>query len=195
MVNFVFPNKVLHLTNICKQEEILFKTFLAEHFQLGGECPNPRLVLLFLNYTLEEAVAYYDRNPDPACRYLQPNEFGEYELILKEHLLRGFRKLQFTAKETVVQLSLQWRPFVARLFAAVGSPQQCVGLSIEKLKELTGWDGEAEEFHRFVAFYTHVGLLVPANEEAQFNDRTFSLPTVMRICPQQPVKLQSVNGK
>lgn len=76
VVNFIFPSKVLHLTGNCKQEEVLFKNFLTEHFKLGGECPNPRLVLLFLNYTLEEAVAYYERNPDPACRFLNPNEIG-----------------------------------------------------------------------------------------------------------------------
>lgn len=131
VVNFVFPNKVLHLTATCKQEEVLFKSFLAEHFKLGGECPNPRLVLLFLSYTLEEAVAYYERNPDPACRFLQSNEIGEYELILKQHILRGFRKLQETARETVTHLSLQWRSPVARLLASLDAPKDCVGLTIE----------------------------------------------------------------
>lgn len=195
VVNFVFPNRVLHLTTSCKREEILFKSFLVEHFKLGGECPNPRLVLLFLNYTLEEAVAYYERNPDSACRFLKANEIGEYELILKEHILRGFRKLQVTARETVTHLSLQWRPLVARLLAGVGAPKDCVGLTIEKLAQLTGWNEDAEAFHRFVAFYTHVGLLVPENEEAQFEDRIFSLPLVMRMCPLQAARQQIASGK
>lgn len=195
VVNFVFPTKVLHLTANCKQEEIFFKTFLAEHFKLGGQCPNPRLVLLFLNYTLEEAVAYYERNPDPACRFLKPNEMGEYELILKEHILRGFRKLQLTARETVTQLSLQWRAPVARLLAGVGSPKDSTGLTVEKLMQLTGWNDDAEAFHPFVAFYSHVGLLVPENEEAQFESRLFSLPLVMRICPIPPARQQQLGGK
>jgi hypothetical protein len=195
VVNFVFPNRVLHLTTSCKQEEILFRTFLAAHFKLGGECPNPRLVLLFLNYTLEEAVAYYERNPDPACRFLRANEIGEYELILKEHILRGFRKLQVTARETVTQLSLQWRPQVARLLAGVGAPKDCEGLTIERLAELTSWNEDADALQRFVAFYTHVGLLVPENEEAQVEDRVFSLPLVMRICPQPLQRAQMTGGK
>lgn len=195
VVNFVFPNKVLHLTTTCKQEEVFFKSFLAEHFKLGGDCPNPRLVLLFLNYTLEEAVAYYERNPDPACRFLQPNEIGEYELILKEHILRGFRKLQETARQTVMHLSLQWRSPVARLFASFEAPKDCVGLTVEKLAQLTGWNDNADSFDRFVAFYTHVGLLVPENDEAQFEDRVFSLPLVMRICPQQSIRPQIAGGK
>lgn len=195
VVNFVFPNRVLHLTSNCKQEEMLFKSFLAEHFKLGGDCPNPRLVLLFLNYTLEEAVAYYERNPDPACRFLKANEIGEYELILKEHIIRGFRKLQVTARETVTQLSLQWRPQISRLFAGIGAPKECTGLTIDRLKQLTSWDDDAESFQRFVAFYTHLGLLVPENEEALFENRVFSLPLVMRICPNQSVRQLSTVGK
>ena len=195
IVNFVFPTKILHLTANGKQEDILFKTFLIEHFKLGGDCPNPRLVLLFLNYTLEEAVAYYERNPDPACRFVKANEIGEYELILKEHILRGFRKLQITARETVTQLSLQWRSPVAKLFAGIGSPKESTGLTVDKLMQLTGWNDDVEAFQRFIAFYSHLGLLVPENEEAQFEDRIFSLPLVMRICPSQPARQQQINGK
>lgn len=183
VVNYVFPTKILHLNASCKQEEILFRQFLVEHFKLGGDCPNPRLVLLFLHYTLEEAIAYYERNPDPACRLLSPNEMGEFELILKEHLLRGFRRLQSTARETVSQLSMQWRAPVNRLLAGLATPKSCVGLTSEKLWELTGWSEDHEEFRRFVAFYSHVGLLVVENEAALFEDRRFSLPLVMRICP------------
>lgn len=195
VVNFVFPNRVLHLTANCKQEEIPFRTFLAEHFKLGGECPNPRLVLLFLNYTLEEAVAYYERNPDPACRFLRSNDIGEFELILKEHMLRGFRKLQVTARETVTQLSLQWRTPVARLLAGLGAPKDCIGLTTEKLASLMNWNEDHEALRRFIAFYTHVGLLVPDNDEIQFEDRVFSLPLVMRICPQPSSRQQITNGK
>jgi hypothetical protein len=195
VVNFVFPSRVLHLTSNCKQEEILFKSFLAEHFKLGGDCPNPRLVLLFLNNTLDEAVAYYERNPDPACKFLKANEMDEYELILKEHISRGYRKLQVTARETVNQLSLQWRPQISRLFAGVGVPKECTGLTIDRLKTLTSWDDDAESFQRFVAFYTHLGLLVPENEEALFENRVFSLPLVMRICPIQSVRQLAAIGK
>ena len=183
IVNFIFPSKVLHLGASCKREEMLFRTFLVDHFKLGGDCPNPRLVLLFLNYTLEEAIAYYERNPDPACRALEPNEIGEYELILKEHILRGFRKLQETARETVTQLSLQWRNPVSRLFAGLAVPKNCTGLTIDQLQKLTVWEGDKEAFRSFVAFYSHAGLLVAENESVRFEDRRFSLPLVMRICP------------
>lgn len=195
VVNFIFPTRILHLNGNCKQEEILFKQFLVEHFKLGGDCPNPRLVLLFLHYTIEEAVAYYERNPDPACRLLRPNEIGEFELILKEHIIRGFRKLQVTARETVTQLSLQWRPSVSRLLVSLSTPNQCVGLTPNKLKELTKWDEDDEAFRRFVAFYSHVGLLVVDNESAQFEDRRYSLPLVMRICPLTQVRMPLVSGK
>lgn len=195
IVNFVFPTKVLHLNAKCKQEEILFKTFLVEHFKLGGECPNPRLVLLFLNYTLDEAVAYYERNPDPACRLLKPNEIGEYELILKEHILRGFRKLQMTARETVTQLNLQWRPAISRLLAGLATPKDCVGLTVGQLQKLTGWNEDEEAFRHFVAFYSHVGLLVAEDETAHFEGWRFSLPLVMRICPVQQIGQSPVGGK
>lgn len=195
VVNYVFPNKVIHLNSSCKQEELLFKTFLVEHFKLGGECPNPRLVLLFLNYTIEEAVAYYERNPDPSRRMLFPNDIGEYELILKEHILRGFRELQTTARTTVSQLSLQWRTPVSRLLAELTTPKSCVGLTVAKLKQLTQWSENEESFVHFVAFYSHIGLLVAENETVLFEDRRFSLPLVMRICPKPVNNLQPATGK
>ena len=182
VVNFIFPNKIYHLNQNCKREETTFKTFLTEHFNLGGTCANPRLVLLFLQYTIDEAVAYYDRNPDPACKSLQPNDLGEYELILREHILRGYRKLQTTARDTVIHLNIEWRPPISRLFSGMRSPRDCTGLTVAKLRELTAWKEDDDQLRRFIAFFSHVGLLMPDNETAHFEDRRFSLPLVMRQC-------------
>jgi hypothetical protein len=181
VVNFIFPTRSYHYNINCKREEILFRAFLADHFQLGGENPNPRLVLLFLHYTFEEAIAYYERNPDR--RLLQANDAQEYELILREHILRGYSRLQETARETVVQLSQQWRPVVATLLAGLTVPRECSGLSMAQITKLAGWSGDEADFRRFVAFYSHIGMLVLDNESAKFEDRRYSLPTVMRICP------------
>lgn len=183
IVTYIFPTKVLHLTQICRKDEILFKTFINDHFKLGSDCANPRLILLFLSYTLEEAVEYYERNPDQACRELEPNEIGEYELILKEHVLRGYRKLQINARENAILLNDRWRGPIGRLLAGLTTPKQCIGLSIEDIHSKSAWDYDHEEFKNFIAFFSHIGVLVVENEAANFNDRHFSLPIVMRMCP------------
>jgi hypothetical protein len=182
VITFIFPSKATHLTLLCKREDVPFKSFLTDHFKLGGETPNPRLVLMFLNYVFDEAKEYYAKNPDPACREIEPNELNEYEVILKEHFQRGYQKLQITTRETVKQLNKNWRSAIGRFFEAIGNPKTNLNISTNQLKKLTGWDESEDEFIRFVAFFTHVGLLVPENESARFDDRTFSLPTVMRIC-------------
>lgn len=171
------------MTSKCKKEEVAFKAFLFEHFKLGGDCPNPRLILSFLNNVLEESVAYYSRNPDDACAKIQPNELGEYEVFLKEHVFRGFQKTQVTARETVGQLNKKWSRNVTHLFSKLQTPKQCENIHIEKIKEYSDWTSDDDEFKRFIAFFTHVGLLVPGNDSISFENRVFSLPLIMRICP------------
>jgi hypothetical protein len=183
VITFIFPSKAPHYTTNCKRADMALNEFLATHFLLGGSTPNPRLVLMFLNYVFEEAREYYSRNPDPACREVLANEIGEHEVILKEHFLRGYRRLQQTARETVTQLNMNWRSAVARLFDGLPNPRDCTNLDVELLKSLTDWSGTEDELRKFIAFFTHVGLLVPDNESARFELRTFSMPLVMRICP------------
>lgn len=182
VITFIFPSKIRRFSVTCKIEEVQLRTFLEEQFKLGGDSPNPRLVLMFLNNVFEESREYYARNPDPACREISPNDLHEYEVILKEHVLRGYRRLQDTARETVTQLNVNWRAAVGRLFEKIKSPKAGLKVSSQQLKTFTDWSGDDEEFRRFVAFFTHVGLLVPDNEAARFEVRTFSLPLVMRIC-------------
>lgn len=182
VITFIFPAKVPHFTINCKKEEVLFKSFLSDHFKLGAETPNPRLVLMFLNYVFEEAKEYYAKNPDPTCREIEPNELNEYEVILKEHFQRGYKKLQSTTRNTIMQLNINWRPAIGRFYEGLGNPKTNANITTTQLKKLTDWQESEDEFSRFVAFFTHVGLLVPENESARFENRTFSLPLIMRIC-------------
>lgn len=183
IITYIFPSKVPHFTKNCKREDISLKQLFAGHFKLGADNPNPRLVILFLNNVIEEAKEYYEKNPDHACREIKANDAGEFELIKREHILRGYKRTQLIARETVAQLNRNWRSCVLRLFDEVNEPRACSGLSIDFLKRIIGWDKEEEEFRRFIAFFTHVGLLIPENESARFEARTFSLPVMMTTCP------------
>jgi hypothetical protein len=183
VVNFVMPSRVVHLHVRCKREEVAFKSFLTDHFKLGGGFSNPRMVLLFMGYAFEDAAAYYTRNPDSACRLVQPNAVGEYELILQEHVLRGYKKLQVTMRETIAHLNETWRAPINRLFINLSSPHLCNGIDIEQLKKYTEWTSADDEFRRFIAFYNHVGLLACENESAQFENRKYTLPLALQICP------------
>jgi hypothetical protein len=145
---------------------VTLRDFISDNFRLGGAGPNPRLVIMFLKYTIEECAAYYEKNPDPACREISANEVDEYEVVLNEHVDRGYRRLQSTTRDTVVQLDSGWRADITRLLQGITPPKDCSGLSVKRIKELAQWAGTEEDLRRFVAFYSHVGalqhLLAPA---------------------------------
>jgi hypothetical protein len=180
LITYVLPARVTHYNVYCKKEELSIEDFLATHFRLGGDSPNPRLVLLFLNFVFEETSHYYSRNPD--TNEIEANYVNEYELILKDHVLSGYQTLQSTARTTIAQLNTEWRPFVERLYANLGHPKTCIGLSVEKIKKYTDWKSTDEELTRFLAFFTHVGLFISDNPTAVFSKRTFTLPTVLKSC-------------
>lgn len=179
-ITHIFPHRVPHYSLACKREEIPLEAFFSTHFQLGSNSPNPRLVLLFLQSVFEIANTYFSKNPDQ--QLVRANLVGEYELILKDHVLNGYKQLQITARNTVSQLNSQWRQKVNLLFSIFDTPKKCQGLSIDVIREGLDWDSTEEDLHRFITFFTHFGLLIPDNPNVAFDKRTFSFPTVMRIC-------------
>jgi hypothetical protein len=154
--------------------------FLSTHFCLGGDSPNPRLVLLFLNFMFEASSHYYSRNPDRV--EIEANDANEYELILREHLQAGYLKLQDTARKTIAQLDREWRPYVERLYEKLRNPGSCDHISVEQIKKYIEWQSSDEELSRFLAFFTHVGLFIQENPSASMPNRTYTLPTVLKRC-------------
>lgn len=180
LVTYIFPRRIIHFNTNCKRDEMSIEHFFNSHFKLGGDNPNPRLILLFLQAVFEAANIYYSKNPDQ--RLIQVNETGEYELILKEHVLAGYKHLQVTARNTVSQLNANWRQKIELLFSTFDTPRKCHGLTVDVIREGIDWDSDYEELHRFITFFTHFGLLVPDNPSVAFEKRTFSLPIVMKVC-------------
>lgn len=148
------------------------ETFLLTHFKFGGESPNPRLVLLFLSFTFEESIRYYARNPDKASIFA--NEMDEYEVVLNEHIMRGYRRLQETVGRQSHTYTHRTKNMSSRLSAKMGSPKTCSKLTLASVKTLTGWDLSDDEFQSFVAFFTHIGLFVPEDATLPFDKRMFS---------------------
>lgn len=181
VITSIFPSKILHKNVLCKDEEISIGKFLATHFILGGFTPNPRLVLLFLQHVVEESIAYYSQNSDQT--HIPQNNVNEYELILKDHVSTGYKKTQYIARKTISHLNHEWHPYVDRLFAATCQPKNCKSLSLEKIRTCVAWDRKEHEFERFIAFFSHVGLLVSDNPSAKLQDRYFSLPLILQVCP------------
>jgi hypothetical protein len=188
LVALIFPNRVAHMSVHCKREELPIAQFLATHFSLGGQGPNPRLVLLFLQCVFEEAAEYYSRNPDR--KSVPANAMGEYELILNEHVLSGYRRTQELARQTLAGLNSAWTSRIQRIFSYFKQPVECEGLTLEALRVATRWEGDDEEFHRFVAFFSHVGLLENEHQGTgrQYGDRTYCLPVVVRMCHQPALR-------
>jgi len=180
IITHIFPHKLTHYNIHCQKEEISFEAYLASHFKLGADTPNPRLALLFLSFTFEDAAYYYSRNPDKSI--IQANDLHEYELILKENIISGYSKLQETVRKTVAHLSPEHQKYVERLFLSLKSPNESSNLTLNRLKDLTEWDLSENDFHGFVKLFTHIGLLVTNNPEVQFEKRTFTLPLAMQTC-------------
>jgi hypothetical protein len=181
IITHIFPNRVNHFNANCQKDSTPIEAFLSTHFKLGGNNPNPRLVLLFLSFTFEQSSYYYSRNPDK--EKIQPNDLNEYELILQEHLVSGYRKVQDTVRQTVSHLNPERKKYVDRLLFNIDKPKKSRSLNFELLKKYTDWDLSNEEFHSFVAFFTHIGLLVPDNPTFQFEKRAYSFPVIITKCP------------
>lgn len=182
LITLIFPSRVAHKTMHCKRDEMPVTHFLATHFSLGGAGPNPRLVLLFLQTIFEESANYYARNPDR--KSIAPNLMGEYELLLNEHVLSGYRRTQDIARQTLAGLNGRWKRYVEQLFATLQVPVQCENLSLDDIRTSCKWDGDDEEFRRFIAFFAHVGLLEDETKGTgkQYGDRTYEMPIVLRTC-------------
>jgi len=182
IITLIFPSKMPFLDATCKKIEMPVLQYFHNNFHFGGGCPNPRLVLLYLHFVIEEASNYYSSNPDKSCSEIETNGNGEYEVIKKEHVLRGFRRLQETTRETVRQVNGNWRKYIERLFGSISQPSKGKLLTVDRLRELISWEGDDKEFVEFIAFYKHLGLLVPDNDSLKFESRTYSLPPVVSIC-------------
>lgn len=182
LVTLVFPNRIAHLSMQCRREELAIADFLSTHFTLGGQGPNQRLVMIFLQSVFEEAADYYSRNPDKKA--LLGNAVGEYELLLNDHVMAGYRKTQQLARQTLAGLSAVWTRKIERLFTLLRRPVECEGLSLDDVRQATSWDAEEEEFRQFVAFFSHVGLLEDETKGTgrQYGERTYCLPIVLRMC-------------
>jgi hypothetical protein len=179
-VTFIFPSKVDHYNNSCIRERISIEDFLSTHFKLGGNNPNPRLVLLFLINTLNRAIHYYARNPDK--KNIPVNPLNEYELILRDHIDYGYRKLQENTRRTVAELNADYKNYIERLFSKIDKPLNCCALTPSHIRTLIDSNLTDDEFHMFIAFFSHIGLFVPDNPTSVFGKRTYSFPIVMRIC-------------
>lgn len=182
LVTLIFPNRVAHLTMQCRREELPIAEFLSTHFTLGGQGPNPRLVMLFLQRVFEEAAEYYSRNPDK--KSLPGNPVGEYELVLNDHVMAGYRRTQQLARQTLAGLSAVWTRKIERLFTLLRRPVDCEGMSLDDVRQATSWDADEDELRRFVAFFSHVGLLEEETRGSgrQYGERTYCLPIVLRMC-------------
>lgn len=180
IVEYIIPKKIRHTNCNCKYEDISFRLFLTQHFKLGSNHSNPRLVLLFLTKTFENAIDYYQRNPDK--KHIPHNDLNQLELILKEHITRGYNNLQQTTRETIIKLNEKWSSNISNLISNQPKPKSCENLSKNILLELTKWTDDTDEFRRFIAFYSHIGLLVPDNDLIPFEDRKYSIPTIIRKC-------------
>lgn len=180
VITSIFPSKIRHKNMLCKEEEMSIGKFLGTHFNLGGATPNPRLVLLFLQHVIEESVSYYSKNPDRTM--IPRDEAYEYEVILKDHVSAGYRKTQDIARKTISHLNHDWHSFVDRLYVSTFSPKSCKRLSLDKIKQFIQWDKNDHEFARFIAFYSHVGLLIAENPAAKLGDRIYSFPLILQHC-------------
>lgn len=128
--------------------------------------------------TFEEAVNYYSKNPDKT--QIESNDLNEYELILKDNIFHGYLKLQEISRQTVALLNKDYKIYVERIFQELKKPSDSDQMSLDKIKSLASWDKSDEELHNFVKLFNHIGLFKADNETVKFENRTFSLPIIMK---------------
>lgn len=177
VIAFVFPSKVAFVGRTTKKLEVSIQQFLENYFKLGGDGPNPRLVLLFLTFAFEEAARYYSSNPDK--KLVRANGNDEFEMILKGHVVRGYLRLQDTSRQTVIQMNARWRRQLQRMFAAMRADADERALTSARIRELCEWDLSDEEFDIFMAFYRHFGLFMVESEAVAPDRRLYSLPSIV----------------
>ncbi|MGJ0516532.1 MAG: P-loop ATPase, Sll1717 family [Methylomicrobium sp.] len=178
LIKTIFPSMVDHKNNqkVKKREDIFI--YLQTHFSLASGEPTPRIILMFLQKSLEYTRRYYKSNPD--IHSIEIDKNNEYPLILRDCMYSAYEDLKFEVWETCSNISDKWKPLIEEVRSGrekfLKNP-----LSYSEIKRILKIICDDEkELREFLAFGAHIGLLETSNSRTDYTKRTYKLPILFR---------------
>lgn len=176
IITLFFPRSVNHKNMANKEDLIEFTQYLDTHFQFSNGTTTPRVILLFMQKTLEVAKNYYRMNPE---EYIIQNDKGEYPVFLRDHLTDAYKGVRQLALQTIISLNHQWSRSATLLMQEIyrsKTPDSISFKDAEKIMGKTIDNTEPKELSNFFAFYEHAGLFHCINRTKEVESRTYTIP-------------------
>jgi hypothetical protein len=178
IIRTIFPSAVDHNTIHNKRiREDLF-TYLESHFSLGTGNTTPRIILMFLEKSLENTRRYFYSNPD--IKFVDLDKNNELPLVKRDCMYQAYNDLKVDVWETCCNISNRWRELMEELRAKKGIFHK-KGVSYQEIISLLSKVcPNEEELREFLAFLVHVGVLNCSNSKIDYKNRTYNLPILFK---------------
>ena len=153
IITTIFPRFPNHLTVSGGVKPIDLFEYFATHFSLGTGNTTPRIVLMFLQKSLDQTRDYFNKNHDTGVIELDAS--NEYPLVLRDCMLKAYQELQNQVWETFANVDAQWKVAVHHLqqhrdslsgirvsYTERACPVFCVNgvsITVEEASPRTGW--------------------------------------------------------
>jgi len=132
----------------------------------------PRIILIFMEKCFEKVREYYDKNPDITELKLENNE---YPLVKKPLLAVAYYDLQNEIWDAVCKVSQTWEGWINIL----RNKKKQGEMKYSFMKNIIKSESE-DELKQFLAFMTHLGVLVCKNSELPHDERLYSMPILFK---------------
>lgn len=126
---------------------------------------------MFLEKTIDQVREYYRQNPD----IIIDLEHHEYPLIKRTLLAPAYYDLQNEMWDVVSKVSKIWENWINIL----RSKKKQSGMKYHFLQNILKSE-EQIELNQFLAFMTHLGVLICTNPESPYHERLYALPILFK---------------
>lgn len=178
IITSIFPRAPNHYDNSKTKKPIDLFEYFSTHFCLGSGHATPRIILMYIQSSLEHSLDYFEKNMDK--RHIVLDVYREYPLIMRDCMLTSYHELQEKIWNTVAHIDKQWK----RAILLIKENKDCIsdaGVSFKNISALVAKHiSEQDELTRFLAFSTHIGLFSIINQQVNSIERQYKLPVLLQ---------------
>ena len=171
LITSIFPREILHKDIKGQDSNMSIFEYFSSHFNMSSGKTTPRIILMFLGKTIDRVRGYYYQNPDITVEL----ENNEYPLIKRPLLAAAYYDLQNDMWDTVSKVSKTWEIWINIL----RSKKKQSGMKYSFMQATFKAD-EQIELNQFLAFMTHLGVLICKNPELPHHERLYTLPILFK---------------
>ena len=151
IITLLYPRQVLHFNREGHKKPIDIFIFFETHFNFANDQPTPRVLMQFLDLTIQKTKSYYEDNRDEALSVTLDSN-GEYTLIKRICFEEAYGSLTKQICENIMYYDRHWQPYIERIFEEKGKKRIFTFGYFKKLLKL-----DENELKALLAFLEHIG--------------------------------------